>query len=106
MAQASTEQVVPLERISFKGTLDAIRQFSHAMAQVRSKKKRPDLWAELLRTLGSDLVPERPGRREPRAVKRKKNKYPRLHGPRSKFCDHPKRNERRKISRLRALGLK
>ena len=106
MAQASTEQIAPLERISFKGTLDAIRQFSHAMSQVRSKKKRPYLWAELLRTLGSDLVPERPGRREPRAVKRKKNKYPRLRGPRSKFCDHPKRNERRKNSRLRALGLK
>lgn len=105
MAKAATEHDVPLERISFKGSLDAIRQFSQAMAQAKSKKKREQLWAELLRTLAADLVPDRPGRREPRAVKRKKNRYPRLVGPRRKFRDHLKRNDRRKISRLRRLGL-
>ncbi len=105
MAQAATEHNVPLERISFKGSLDALRQFSQAMAQAKSKKKRQQLWAELLRTLAADLVPERPGRREPRAVKRKKNRYPRLVGPRRKFRDHLKRHDRRKLSRLRKLGL-
>lgn len=105
MAQAATDHAVPLERISFKGTLDALRQFAHAMAQAGSKKKRRELWTELLRTLASDLVPERPGRREPRAVKRKKNRYPRLRGPRRQFRDHPKRHDRRRISRLRKLGL-
>lgn len=105
MAQAATEHSVALERISFKGSVDALRQFSQAMAQARSKAKRQELWAELLRTLASDLVPERPGRREPRAVKRKKNRYPRLKGPRNQFRDHLKRNDRRKISRLRKLGL-
>ena len=105
MAQAATEHHVPLGRISFKGSVDAIRQFSHAMAQARSKKKREQLWAELLRTLAADVVPERPGRREPRAVKRKKNRYPRLVGPRRKFRDHLKRHDREKISRLRKLGL-
>ena len=105
MAQAATEHKVSLDRISFKGSLDAVRQFAHAMAQAKSKKKRQQLWTELLRTLAADLVPERPGRREPRAVKRKKNKYPRLVGPRRKFRDHLKRNDRRKISRLRKLGL-
>lgn len=104
-AQAATEQGVALERISFKGSLDALRQFSHAMAQARTKKKRRQLWAQLLDTLAADLVPERPGRREPRAVKRKKNKYPRLDSPRRKFRDHPKRNVRRKNARLRRLGL-
>jgi hypothetical protein len=105
MAQAATDHDVPLERISFKGALDTLRQFSHAMAQAKSKKKRKLLWAELLRTLAADLVPERPGRREPRAVKRKKNRYPRLIGPRQDFRDHLKRNDRRKLSRLRKLGL-
>lgn len=105
MAQAADEHNVPLERISFKGSLDAIRQFSHAMARAKSKKKRGQLWIELLRTLAADLVPERPGRREPRAVKRKKNRYPRLVGPRRNFRDHLKRSHRRKISRLRKLGL-
>jgi hypothetical protein len=105
MAQAAAQHPVPLERISFKGSLDTVRQFSQAMAQARSKKKRERLWAELLRILAADRVPERPGRREPRAVKRKKNRYPRLVGPRRKFRDHLKRHDRRKISRLRKLGL-
>jgi len=105
MAQAAREHSVALERISFKGTLDALRQFSQAMSQVRSKKKRQALWAELLRTLAADLVPQRLGRREPRAVKRKKNKYPRLNVPRRQFRDHPKRALRRTRARLRKLGL-
>ena len=105
MAQAATQHGVALERISFKGTLDALRQFSQAMSQARSQKRRRALWAELLRTLAADLVPARPGRREPRAVKRKKNKYPRLNVPRRQFRDHPKRAVRRTRARLRKLGL-
>jgi len=104
MAQAAAGHEVPLERISFKGSLDAVRQFSQAMAQAKSKRKRLGLWEELLRTLAADRVPERPGRREPRAVKRKKNKYPRLRGPRHSFRDHPKRNVRRTNARLRKRG--
>jgi hypothetical protein len=105
MAQSASEHAVALDRISFKGSLDAVRHFSQAQAQARSKKQRQALWVQLLRTLAADLVPERPGRREPRAVKRKKNRYPRLKGPRHQFRDHLKRHDRRKISRLRKLGL-
>lgn len=105
IAQAATEHDVDLERLSFKGSLDALRQFAQARAQSRSRKKRQQLWDELLAALAADLVLERPGRREPRAVKRKKNKYPRLNSPRHKFREHTKRNVRRKITRLRKLGL-
>jgi hypothetical protein len=105
LAQAATEKEVPLERLSFKGTLDALRQFTHALARARTKKKRQELWADLLGQLASDLVPWRPDRREPRAVKRKKNKYPRLNKPRRQFRDHLKRHTRRKLARLRKLGL-
>jgi hypothetical protein len=106
MAEAAREHGVGLDRISFKGSVDALGQFAQAMAQARSKQQRQQLWGELLRTLAADLVPERPGRREPRAVKRKKNRYPRLVGPRRKFRDHPKRHERRKRARLRKHSLK
>lgn len=105
MAQAASVHHVPLERLSFKGSLDAVRHFAHAMARARSRARRQRLWNLLLQTLAGDLVPERPGRREPRAVKRRKNKYPRLDAPRHKFRDHLKRHDRRKISRLRKLGL-
>jgi hypothetical protein len=105
MAQAASDHQVPLERLSFKGSLDAVRHFAHAMARVRSRARRQRLWNRLLQTLAGDLLPERPGRREPRAVKRRKNKYPRLDAPRHAFRDHPKRHDRRRISRLRKLGL-
>jgi hypothetical protein len=106
MAQAAAQHHVPLERISFKGTLDALRQFTQAMSQARTKTKRSQLWAKLLQTLAADQVPERPGRREPRAVKRVKRKYPRLSVPRHRFTDRPKSHVRRAISRKRRQGLK
>lgn len=106
MAHAASEHTVSLERISFKGTLDALRQFTQAISQARTKKKRAELWAKLLQALANDLVPERPQRREPRAVKRVKNKYPRLSRPRHLFKDRPKRNVRRTISNMRRRGLK
>jgi hypothetical protein len=106
MAQAASEHSVSLERISFKGTLDALRQFTQAISQARTKTKRSQLWAKLLETLANDRVPERPGRREPRAVKRVKNKYPRLSRSRHLFRDRPKRNVRRTISNMRRRGLK
>jgi len=102
MAESASQHAVPVERISFKGSLDALRHTSQAMAMVRGRKKKMELWAELLATLARDQVRERPGRREPRAVKRCYNKYPRLNVARRKFRDHPKRNTRRKMQRLRA----
>lgn len=105
MAKAAAEHQQPLDRISFKGSLDALRHFTCAMSQARSKAKRQRLWELLLKTLARDLVRHRPGRREPRAIKRKKNKYPRLIGPRHQFKDHPNRHDREKKARLRRLGL-
>jgi len=105
LAQAASEHHVLLERLSFKGGLDAVRHFAHAMARARSRARRQRLWNLLLQTLARDQVPARPGRREPRAVKRKKNKYPRLDASRHRFRDHLKRHDRRKMARLRELGL-
>lgn len=106
MAQAASQHDTALERISFKGTLDALRQFSHAMSQARSQKKRLVLWTKLLAILVSDLVPERPGRREPRAVKRVKKKYPHLSRRRDHFSDRPKSCVRAKLYRLRKQNAK
>jgi hypothetical protein len=106
MASAASEQGALLERFSFKGTLDALRQFTHAMSQARSKKKRSALWTKLLEILVSDLVPERPGRREPRAVKRVKRKYPHLSRPRHVFRDRPKSSVRISISKMRRRNAK
>jgi hypothetical protein len=85
MTQAAREHQVDLSRISFPGALDALRHFATAMAQAKTAKIRREIWADLLRTLADDLVPERPGRREPRAVKKRPKPYPRLNKPRRQF---------------------
>src|SRR3954469_14328410 len=71
MVQASRDYEVEIQRLSFKGAVDGVRQFSVAIAQARARKKQKELINQLLQTIAADLVPERPGRREPRAVKRR-----------------------------------
>ena len=78
MLEAARRRGVPLERLSFAGSLAAARRFSEALLQARSKARRAELLEELWRVLADDLVPDRPGRREPRAVKRRPKPYPRL----------------------------
>lgn len=87
MAEALAQYSVDLERISFKGTVDALRQYSAAIAQARNRKMRRQLWEDLLLNLVRDLVPLRPGRQEPRAVKRRPKPYPLLNHPRRRFVE-------------------
>jgi len=106
MAEASASYDVELERLSFKGTGDALRQFMNAMAQARSRKMRKQLWDDLLRTIAFDRVPLRPGRREPRAVKRRPKPYPRLIVPRRQFKDplpYRKWLRRKRASKIQGL---
>jgi hypothetical protein len=92
MIQASRAHEVPIQRLSFKGTVDGMRQFSVAMAQAPSRKKHDELVDKLLEVIALDLVPDRPGRREPRAVKRRPNPCAWLTKPRHKFKDVQHRN--------------
>ena len=92
IAQAVALHRVDLERVSFKGSVDALRQYSDAIAQARNRKMRRQLWEDLLLNLARDLVPNRPNRTEPRAVKRRPKPYPLLNKPRRKFKDVAHRN--------------
>ena len=82
MAEAAREHAVPLERVSFTGTLDTLRSFCAACAQAPRAPQRRKLWAAMLRIIAADLLPLRPGRWEPRVVKRRPKRYPRLNRPR------------------------
>ena len=82
MQEAAQTWDVPLERISFQGTVDAARHFSEALLRARSRRQRTELLAELLRVLAADTVPERPGRYEPRLLKRRPKRFGRLQRPR------------------------
>ena len=98
MIQAAHEHQVALDRISFTATMDAFRHFATAIAQAKTAKTRRQIWDELLRTLADDLVPERPGRREPRAVKRRPKPYPLLNKPRHQFREIRHRSLYRRIT--------
>lgn len=94
MAEAARRYEVELERLSFKGAVDALRQYSAVLAQARTNRQKRTLWQDLLRTLARDPVPLRPGRAEPRAVKRRPKPFPLLNRPRRKFVELPHRNSR------------
>jgi len=78
MLHAARRHGVPLVRVSFAGALAAARRTAEALIQARTQRQRRKLMEELFRVLAADLVPKRPGRREPRAVKRRPKPYPRL----------------------------
>ncbi len=94
MAEAAQVHQAELERLSFKGAVDALRQYSAALAQARTSPRKRELWRDLLHTLACDLVRLRPGRSEPRAVKRRPKPYPLLNRPRGSFVELPHRNSR------------
>jgi hypothetical protein len=92
MAETVARYAVDLERVSFKGSVDALRQYSAQMAKARSRQLRRQLWEDLLLNLARDLVRYRPNRTEPRAVKRRPKPYPLLNQPRHRFKEVPHRN--------------
>jgi len=85
IAQAATAHEVSPTRISFKGTLDTVASFHDAMRLATSKRRVRWLHTRMLEIIARDLVPYRPGRAEPRAVKRRPKPYQRLTKPRRLF---------------------
>jgi hypothetical protein len=92
MAEAAARYAVEVQRVSFKGAVDALRQYSGAIGQARNRKLRRQLWEDLLLNLARDLVRLRPNRTEPRAVKHRPKPYPLLNQPRHQFVEISHRN--------------
>ena len=85
MLEAAGRHQVSLQRLSFAGSLATARRFGEALLQARSNRQRRTLLNQLFELLAQDPVPDRPGRREPRAVKRRPKPYPLLNKPRHRF---------------------
>lgn len=83
---------VPIQRLSFKGALDAL----HAWAEraLSSRRHRRHARSTLLARLAADQVPLRPGRNEPRARKRRPKNYQLLTRPRHLMRISPSRRLR------------
>jgi len=81
-----------LRRLSFKGTLDTVRHFANAAHAAEGKPRTIQaLTAELLMAVAKDPNPFRPGRSEPRVVKRRRKNYHLLTKPRHDMGHLPHR---------------
>lgn len=94
MLEASLCYHVALHRLSFKGTVDTLRQWAPVIAATKAKsKRRSALINALLWVIATDQIPLRPNRREPRAVKRRPKPFQLLNQPRHRLKDTPHRNK-------------
>jgi hypothetical protein len=89
MLEAAWTYDLPVERLSFKGTVDTLRQWT-PLFFLRTQLAR-HARAELIRIIASDTVPFRPNRSEPRARKRRAKSYQLLTRPRHKMVVSPSR---------------
>ena len=85
-----------LDRVSYKGTADRIATWSAAIWSAPSGGKAAEMVAHMHETIGEDRVPERPGRREPRVVKRRPKYYQLMTKPRGEIVEIQHRNVYRK----------
>jgi len=96
MLEAAAGHHLPLERISFKGTVSTLRQWAHPFATAQPRARHA-LWNLLLGCLAHDPIPHRPDRIEPRARKRRPKNYQLLNKPRSLFKEIYHRNRYKKM---------
>jgi hypothetical protein len=95
MLEASLRHGVPVHRISFKGTLSTVREWTPILAAA-SRTRRRRLVDQLIAILARDLLPHRPNRVEPRARKRRPKNYQLLVKPRHHFKEIKHRNKYKK----------
>jgi hypothetical protein len=96
MIEAAEEKGVRARRISFKGSVQALRQWEPHLNQSKiSRQERDRLIRLLYESIAGNIVPERPGRSEPRAVKRRPKPYQLLTAPRHEMKEIPHRGRYR-----------
>lgn len=93
MLEATRVHGVATRRVSFASALATIRTWAPILALgARDDAQYAHLYARMLEALAGDPVPERPGRREPRATKQRPKNYPLLNKPRGQYQEIPHRN--------------
>lgn len=82
--EASSMSGVDPLRISFVHAVRAILSFSPALARAPAFML-PQIYQAMLTEIASDVIPLRPGRREPRAIRRDRKHYPALKTTRAQW---------------------
>lgn len=85
MWQAAQEHGRPLHRLSFAGTMQRLQVIAPYLCLFAGTPKATRLYKLLLSWIARDLVPNRPNRLEPRALKRRPKPYKLLTQPRNEM---------------------
>jgi Transposase DDE domain len=96
MCEAAKKNNTGVRRVSFKGSVQALRQWEPHLNQTKMNcQDRIRLVKLLYESIAKNIVPERPGRSEPRAVKRRPKPYQLLTAPRHEMKETPHRGKYR-----------
>jgi IS4 transposase len=87
MQAAATSHGERLEALSFKGTVDRLREWAWPIYNAANAREREAMKSKLLKSIAEDLLEHRPGRYEPRVVKRRPKAYPAMKKPRQEYRD-------------------
>lgn len=89
--EAAVEDGQVPRRLSFKGSVQALRQWEPKFSQASGLQEQRRLLGALRASIAGHLVPHRPGRREPRCVKRRPKPFALLTAPRHQMVEIPHR---------------
>jgi hypothetical protein len=105
MVDSAIKHHLSIERISFKGTVDTLASFAPVLFHTTARRTLTTRRNRLLTILAEDALPHRPGRVEPRAVKRRPKPYPLLTSHRRTFKEVPHRGKQRPAKRPQTIIL-
>ena len=94
MVEAVTGEALRARQISFKGSVQALRQWEPHINQAKiNSQERSRLIRLLYKSIAENIIRERPGRSEPRAVKRRPKPFQLLTAPRHEMKPTPHRGK-------------
>lgn len=97
IVEAANEAGQATRRLSFKASIQALRQWEPLFSRASDPREQRRLFDALRSTIAKHIVPYRPGRREPRCVKRRPKPFALLTAPRHQMIEIPHRSRYRAI---------
>lgn len=96
MFEAASDEDMKVRTISFKGSLQAIRSWESRMgASQLDRHEQQSMMADLYLALAHCIIPDRPGRNEPRCLKRRPKPFQLMTRPRYEMKEIQHRNRYR-----------
>jgi len=94
MHEAADRKNLSVNQVSFKGTIQSLRQWEPHLNQANmNRQKQNDLIRFLYESVAGKVILDRPGRSEPGAVKRRAKPFQSLTAPRHEMKEIRHRNK-------------